>query len=49
MILVYMVTVVQLVRMSDCGSEGRRFDPDQSPQKILEGYPSGEGGDLLSH
>ena len=26
-----MVTVVQLVRMSDCGSEGRRFDPDQSP------------------
>ena len=34
-ILVYMVTVVQLVRMSDCGSEGRRFDPDQSP-KILE-------------
>ena len=27
-----MVTVVQLVRMSDCGSEGHRFDPDQSPQ-----------------
>ena len=33
-ILVYMVTVVQLVRMSDCGSEGRRFDPDQSPKNI---------------
>ena len=27
-----MVTVVQLVRMSDCGSEGRRFEPDQSPK-----------------
>ena len=27
-----MVTVVQLVRMSDCGSEGRQFEPDQSPK-----------------
>ena len=27
-----MVSVVQLVRMSDCGSEGRRFDPDQTPK-----------------
>ena len=26
-----MVIVVQLVRMSDCGSEGRQFEPDQSP------------------
>ena len=24
----YMVTIVQLVRTSDCGSEGRRFDSD---------------------
>ena len=28
----YMVIVVQLVRMSDCGSEGRQFEPDQSPK-----------------
>ena len=27
-----MVFVVQLVRTSDCGSEGRRFDPDQTPK-----------------
>ena len=27
-----MVAVAQLVRASGCGSEGRRFDPDQSPQ-----------------
>ena len=27
-----MVAVVQLVRTSDCGSEGRRFDPDRSPK-----------------
>jgi hypothetical protein len=25
------VAVAQLVRASDCGSEGRRFDPGQSP------------------
>ena len=24
----HMVTIVQLVRTSDCGSEGRRFDSD---------------------
>ena len=24
----YMVSIVQLVRMSDCGSEGRRIVPD---------------------
>ena len=27
-----MVVVAQLVRASDCDSEGRRFDPDRSPQ-----------------
>ena len=27
-----MVPVVQLVRMSDCGSEGRRFEPVQAPK-----------------
>jgi hypothetical protein len=26
-----MVAVVQLVRTSGCGPEGRRFDPDRSP------------------
>ena len=29
-----MVTIAQLVRALDCGSRGRRFDPDQSPKKI---------------
>ena len=28
-----MVIVAQLVRASDCGSEGRRFEPGQSPKK----------------
>ncbi len=28
-----MVDVAQLVRASDCGSEGRRFEPDLPPQK----------------
>src|SRR5690242_19646555 len=28
-----MVVVAQLVRASDCGSEGRRFEPGQPPQK----------------
>ena len=27
-----MVNVAQLVRASDCGSEGRRFEPGLSPQ-----------------
>jgi hypothetical protein len=27
-----MVIVAQLVRASDCGSEGRRFEPGQSPK-----------------
>ena len=27
----YMVTVAQLVRASDCGSEGRGFEPHLSP------------------
>ena len=28
-----MVAVAQLVRASDCGPEGRRFDPGQPPNK----------------
>ena len=28
-----MVAVAQLVRASDCGPEGRRFDPGQPPIK----------------
>ena len=32
-----MVSVVQLVRTSDCGSEGRRFDPDQTPKINIRG------------
>ena len=30
-----MVGIAQLVRASDCGSEGRRFDPDYSPSPFL--------------
>ena len=32
-----MVTVAQLVRASVCGTEGRGFDPRQSPQ-IVNGH-----------
>ena len=28
-----MVVVAQLVRASDCGSEGRRFEPDHPPKQ----------------
>ncbi len=28
-----MVAVAQLVRASDCGSEGRRFEPGQPPKQ----------------
>lgn len=31
-----MVRVAQLVRASDCGSEGRGFEPLSSPQKTSE-------------
>ena len=44
------VAVAQLVRASDCDSEGRGFEPHQLPQKIpaftagifflIEGWPS---------
>lgn len=37
-----MVNIVQLVRTSDCGSEGRGFEPHYSPKKVL--YPSGLRG-----
>ena len=30
-----MAIIAQLVRASDCGSEGRRFEPDYSP-RVLE-------------
>ena len=30
-----MVPIVQLVRMSDCGSEGRGFEPHLAPQKNI--------------
>ena len=30
-----MVGIVQLVRTSDCGSEGRRFEPDYPPKKPI--------------
>ena len=30
-----LVIVAQLVRASDCGSEGREFDSPQSPNRIL--------------
>ena len=29
-----MVDIAQLVRASDCGSEGRRFETDYPPQKL---------------
>ena len=31
-----MVSLAQLVRASDCGSEGRGFDPHTSPSKDLQ-------------
>ena len=30
----FMVVVAQLVRASDCGSEGRRFETDLPPSKV---------------
>ena len=35
-----MVTVAQLVRASDCGSEGRGFETPQSPKKprLIRGF-----------
>jgi hypothetical protein len=30
----HMAGVAQLVRASDCGSEGRRFDPGRSPHEV---------------
>ena len=42
-----MVIVVQLVRMSDCGSEGRQFEPDQSPKQIFEGQEGCELGSII--
>ena len=42
-----MVVVAQLVRASDCGSEGRRFEPGHPPllnpvlvSKDLDGIPN---------
>ena len=33
-----MVPVVQLVRMSDCGSEGHRFESGRAHQKLVGNY-----------
>ena len=33
--LYFMVGVAQLVRASDCGPEGRGFDPHHPPHKIM--------------
>ena len=33
-----MVGLAQMVRASDCGPEGRRFDPDIPPQKSRQDY-----------
>ena len=35
-----MELVAQLVRASDCGSEGRGFESHLSPQTIIKFYPS---------
>ncbi len=34
-----MVDVAQQVRASDCGSEGRRFEPDLPPPQKTTGIP----------
>ena len=34
-----MVDVAQLVRASDCGSEGRGFEPPRAPQRLKRGDP----------
>ncbi len=38
-----MVTVVQLVRASDCGSECRGFESHQSPKEILDNLDDYQG------
>ena len=37
------VAIAQLVRASDCGSEGRGFEPHQSPEtgNLLAGFTAG--------
>jgi hypothetical protein len=39
------VDVVQLVRMSDCGSEGRGFESHLPPPGLVIEVPSTRGGD----
>ncbi len=39
-----MVRLAQLVRASDCGSEGRGFDPHTSPQKEIPNFITKFGG-----
>lgn len=36
---VYMVDVAQSVRVTDCGSEGRGFEPHLPPEKVFERRP----------
>ena len=38
-----MVNVAQLVRASDCGSEGRGFEPHLSPKKLQEDFVATRG------
>lgn len=33
-----MVSIAQLVRASDCGSEGRGFDPHCSPKRDVDSF-----------
>ncbi len=37
-----MVGLAQMVRASDCGPEGRRFDPDIPPHSMPDGMRSSE-------
>ena len=42
-----MVSLAQLVRASDCGSEGRGFEPHTSPQKQTPNFKMKFGVCLL--
>ena len=42
-----MVPIVQLVRMSDCGSEGRGFEPHLAPQKNIMQEVTSTGRPLI--
>ena len=42
-----MVVVAQLVRAPDCGSGGRRFEPDLPPQDLKKDFPTFLGRDFF--